>query len=123
MKIAVDFDGTIVTHEYPYIGKPVPHAIETLQELVSKGHEIILWTMRSGRELDKAVEYLRKNNIPLYGINENPKQKSWTLSPKAYAPIYIDDAALGCPLIYGIHSRPIVNWRMIRVLLIEKGVL
>ena len=33
MKIAVDFDGTIVEHAYPLIGKEIPFAIETLKRL------------------------------------------------------------------------------------------
>lgn len=31
MIIAVDFDGTIVEHKYPSIGKEIPFAIETLK--------------------------------------------------------------------------------------------
>ena len=31
--IAVDFDGTIVTHEYPKIGTELPFATETLKNL------------------------------------------------------------------------------------------
>ena len=33
MKIAVDFDGTIVEHRYPQIGKEIPFAIDTLKML------------------------------------------------------------------------------------------
>lgn len=36
MIIAVDFDGTIVTHEYPKIGKEIPFAIDTLKRLKAK---------------------------------------------------------------------------------------
>ena len=31
MNIAIDFDGTIVEHNYPAIGKEIPYAIETLK--------------------------------------------------------------------------------------------
>ena len=55
--IAVDFDGTIVTHEYPRIGRPVPGAIETMKEFLARGDKLILWTMRSGEELADAVRY------------------------------------------------------------------
>ena len=46
------------------------------------------------------------------GINEDPDQKEWTQSPKVYANLYIDDAALGCPLIFNpeLSDRPFVNW-------------
>jgi hypothetical protein len=108
--IAVDFDGTIVEHDYPNIGAPVPKAIETLRKLVDAGHNIILYTMRHDRGLADAIDYMTMNNIPLYGVNKNPTQEMWTESPKVYAEIYIDDAALGCPLIYPVNNRPYVDW-------------
>jgi hydroxymethylpyrimidine pyrophosphatase-like HAD family hydrolase len=110
--IAVDFDGTIVTHEYPRIGQPVPNCIPTLLALQHMGHKIILYTMRSGAQLEEAVQYLKDNRITPYGVNENPSQKSWTQSPKVYAHIYIDDAALGTPLVYNkdVCDRPWVDW-------------
>lgn len=115
MIIAVDFDGTCVTHRYPEVGEEIG-AAEILKRLVHAGHHIILFTMRSGKELDDAVQWFEKHEIPLFGVNENPTQKSWTSSPKPYAHIYIDDAALGCPLIYPDSGRPYVDWRMVRYL-------
>lgn len=97
MYIAVDFDGTCVTHEYPNVGRDIG-AVPVLKKLVDAGHKLILNTMRSGDELEDAIQWFNDNDIPLFGINENPTQKSWTASPKVYAHIYIDDAALGCPL-------------------------
>ena len=97
MIIAVDFDGTCTTHEYPRIGRDIG-AEPVLRRLVAAGHHIILWTMRSGRELEDAQQWFRTRNIPLFGVNRNPQQKSWTKSVKAHADLYIDDKALGCPL-------------------------
>ena len=111
--IAVDFDGTCVTHEYPKIGRNIG-AAPVLQRLVEHGAKLILWTMRSGQYLDDAVEWFKVNGIPLYGINENPEQKSWTSSPKAYAKCYIDDAAFGAPLLPGLKGeRPYINWAVV----------
>lgn len=111
MYIAVDFDGTCVTHEYPRVGKDIG-AVPVLKKLTDSGHLLILNTMRSGKELDDAVQWFIDNDIPLYGVNENPSQKSWTLSPKVYAHLYIDDAALGCPLKMdnAVSDRPFVDW-------------
>ena len=124
MYIAIDFDGTCVTHDYPRIGKDI-HAIPVLKKLVSNGHKLILNTMRSGKELDDAVNWFKENNIELFGINENPTQKRWTNSPKVYAHMYIDDAALGCPLlnIPEISDRPFVNWVSIEVTLSQMGII
>lgn len=118
MYIAVDFDGTCVTHEYPNIGKDIG-AVPVLKKLTDSGHKIILNTMRSGDKLKEAMQWFTDNNIPLYGANENPTQKSWTESPKVFANLYIDDAALGCPLIFdhAISSRPFVNWVMVEEIL------
>ena len=118
--IALDFDGTCVPHGYPEVGKDIG-AVPILKRLVDNGHQLILWTMRcdSGVESGKftsgltdAIKWFEDNDIPLYGIQRNPTQNTWTQSPKCYAQLYIDDAALGCPLIYDpkISDRPFVNW-------------
>lgn len=120
MIIAVDFDGTCTTHEYPEIGKSIG-AEEVLRELVAKGHKIILFTMRSGNELKESYDWFGINKIALYGVNTNPAQKEWTTSPKAYASLYIDDAALGCPtkVDKALSKRPFVDWIKVKELLIR----
>jgi hypothetical protein len=119
MFICVDFDGTIVDHAYPQLGKPVPYAIEWLQRFNSHGADIILFTMRSdikkqGLLLTEAVNYLQNNNVILYGVNENKSQNSWTKSPKAFGDFYVDDSAVGCPLIHPKgFIRPCVDWKKV----------
>jgi hypothetical protein len=140
MDICIDFDGTCVAHEYPDIGKDIG-AIPVLKELVEKGHRLILFTMRSDRKkkkkvdgqeviveenvLTEAVRWFADNGIPLYGVQKNPTQRFWTSSPKAYGHLYIDDAALGCPLILDDPNsdRPYIDWVRIREMLVENGVL
>jgi hypothetical protein len=125
MIIAIDFDGTIVEHNYPDIGRPVIGAIEYIKQFQNLGAKIILWTMRSdnddGPTLSSAVNYCLSKGIELYGINSNPTQNEWTSSPKAYANIYIDDAAIGCPLresaSYG--ARPYVDWDIVGPMVIK----
>ena len=95
MYICVDFDGTIVDHRFPEIGKPVPDAIKWLKRIHNAGGKLILYTMRSdgkmmGSLLTDAVNYLRSEGVELFGVNKNPTQESWTSSPKAYGEIYID---------------------------------
>lgn len=119
MIIAIDFDGTCVTHEYPKIGRDIG-AVKVLREIVRNNHKLILWTMRSGKHLEEAVNWFTHHDIPLFGVNENPQQKEWTQSPKAYAQLYIDDAALGIPLITPVgknEERPFVNWNKIYAIL------
>ncbi len=101
MEICIDFDGTCTTHEFPKVGKDIG-ATPVLKELVENGHQLSLFTMRSngtnGNFLDDAVNWFKNNGIKLYGIQYNPTQKDWTNSNKAYGQLYIDDAALGCPV-------------------------
>lgn len=126
--IGIDFDGTMVTHKYPAIGEPLDFAIETVIKLQEAGHKIILYTMRSGERLEQAVEYMEENLIDLYGINENKSQKHWTDSPKIFANLYIDDAALGTPMDFEDEDgnklpRGQVDWVGVEELLIERGFL
>lgn len=114
---AIDFDGTCVTHEYPKVGRDVG-AVAVLKRIVDEGGLLILWTMRSGEQLGDAANWFMDNGIPLYGIQRNPTQDIWTTSPKCYAQIYIDDAALGCPLRKGRkYERPYVNWYKVEKML------
>jgi hypothetical protein len=97
MKIAVDFDGTIVENKYPKIGKPKLFAFETLLELQKEGHLIILWTFRSGKQLEEAVEFCRDKGVEFYAVNKNYPEEKYdsTISRKIDADIYIDDKNLG----------------------------
>lgn len=130
MDIVIDFDGTVVTHAFPKVGKDIG-AVPVLKKLVEQGHRLILFTMRSnvenplsddpeihdqsGNYLDDAVSWFIENEIPLYGIQKNPTQDTWTTSPKAYGQLIIDDAALGCPMAYNkdISERPFVCWKSV----------
>lgn len=117
--ICVDFDGTIVRHEFPRIGEAVPLALETLRTLQERGHRLILWTMRDADYLIEAMQFLSDAGIRVFGVNKNPTANGrWTLSPKAYGHLYIDDAAVGCPLITpNDGGRPYVDWVAVQKLL------
>jgi len=98
MKIAVDFDGTIVEHRYPEIGKPMLFAFETLRELQKQQHDLILWTYRAGKELEEAVAYCEQNGIVFYAVNKNFPEEEFdeaTISRKINAEVYIDDRNVG----------------------------
>jgi hypothetical protein len=97
IKIAIDFDGTIVDHEYPEIGKEKLFAFQTLKELEKLGARLILWTFRTGKELDEAVEFCRKNGVEFYAVNKNYPEEIFdeTVSRKIDADIYIDDKNIG----------------------------
>ena len=131
MILNIDFDGTCVTHDFPRVGKEIG-AVPVLKRLVENGHQLILFTMRSDRKdkketndptiqdvtgefLTDAVNWFKKHDIPLYGIQTNPTQHNWTTSPKSYAELMIDDSSLGCPLRYDVDmsNRPFVDWEVV----------
>jgi hypothetical protein len=97
MIIAVDFDGTIVEHEYPKIGKEIPFAFETLKKLRDEGHELILWTYRAGEELDEAVDYCKQNGLEFFAVNASfpGDEVDMYNSRKINADIFIDDRNVG----------------------------
>lgn len=97
MIIAVDFDGTIVEHRYPDLGKEIPFALESLKLIQEQGHQLILWTYRAGKELDDAVGFCRENGLEFYAINKNYPEEVFDdcISRKINADIYIDDRNLG----------------------------
>lgn len=137
--IAIDFDGTVVTHEFPSVGKDIGAEV-VLKRMVSAGHRLILYTMRgnvtdntghsgdppvilNGNFLDDAIKWFSDREIPLHGIQTNPTQAAWTTSPKCYAHLYIDDAALGAPLTLNteLSVRPYIHWQEVENMLEMAG--
>jgi len=98
LKIAVDFDGTIVEHKYPEIGKEILFAFDTLRALQKQKHQLILWTYRTGKELYEAVEFCRANGIEFYAVNKSYPEEEFDeeySSRKIEADIFIDDRNIG----------------------------
>lgn len=102
MKIAVDFDGTIVENAYPKIGKPMTFAFETLKALQNKGHKLILWTYRDGKALEEAVDFCKDKGVQFYAINHSHPDEGLEykhyynkISRKIDADIFIDDRNIG----------------------------
>lgn len=114
-EVAVDFDGTVVDHQYPNIGADVPKAVETLKDMTRLGYRLILYTMRSDAKLFEAVSWYKTRGIDLYAIQKNPTQATWTNSNKCYAELYIDDAAFGAPLVdIPGFKRSCIDWLKVR---------
>ena len=99
MTIAVDFDGTIVTHEYPNIGREIPFAVQTLKMLQDDGHKLILWTVREGDLLRDAIQWCKEKGLEFYAANkdypEEEEQNNNHYSRKLKADIWIDDRNIG----------------------------
>lgn len=100
MRIAVDFDGTIVENQYPAIGVEKPHAIKVLKQLAAEGDDIILWTARSGPLLQDAVDWCESQGLKFFAVNSNyhmcvDHQNGFKGSRKIHADIFIDDSIIG----------------------------
>ncbi|MBR5060664.1 MAG: hypothetical protein IKX24_00805 [Prevotella sp.] len=99
MIIAVDFDGTIVDHQYPKIGAERPHATEVLRKLMDDGHKLILWTVREGPLLEEAINWCMERGVQFSSINESiyTDHREHAPSRKLHADIFIDDCNIGGP--------------------------
>jgi len=96
--VAIDFDGTIVEDNYPEIGKLLPQAKESIQEIKELGTTIVIWTCRMDDKAEQAKEFLTKNEIPFDYFNENTDERKRFYgndSRKISADIYIDDRGAG----------------------------
>lgn len=98
MTIAIDFDGTIVTHRYPRMGEERPFAIATLKRLISDGHRLVLWTVREGELLDEAVAWCKERGVEFYAVNRDypeEEKEHQGFSRKVKVDLFIDDRNLG----------------------------
>ena len=110
MTIAVDFDGTIVEHRYPQIGKEIPFATETLKRLMNDGHKLILWTVREGELLDDAVKWCEERGVRFYAVNRDFDDDDLDqnhFSRKIKARYFIDDRNVGGLPDWGVIYRMI----------------
>ena len=115
--IAVDFDGTIVDHKFPEIGDGCPGALMCLRQWKAMGIKLILWTMRDKDYLEDAVRWCKERGLEFDAVNEGIDDSEWTTSNKAYANVYIDDMAIGCPMV---DSRRMVDWSKVGPMVDER---
>jgi hydroxymethylpyrimidine pyrophosphatase-like HAD family hydrolase len=97
LKIAVDFDGTIVEDRYPGIGKPQLFVFETLKALQQQQYQLILWTVREGQSLQEAVDFCKKHGVEFYAVNKNYPEEELEpgQSRKLIVDFFIDDRNIG----------------------------
>jgi len=95
--IAIDFDGTIVEDAYPKIGKPMIFAFETMKKLQSEGHRLILWTYRTEKKLQEAVDFCKQQGLEFYAINKSYPEEEFDgkISRKINATFFVDDRNIG----------------------------
>ena len=123
MIIAVDFDGTIVEHRYPSIGKELPFAIDTLRKLAEEGHRLILWTVREGKYLEEAVEFCRSRGLEFYAINKDYPEEERShdnFSRKLKVDLFIDDRNVGGLPDWGLIYRMVKEKKSYRDVLLEE---
>lgn len=88
--IAIDFDGTItLPSPYPITGKIRIEAIEVIKR-IQKKYKILLWTLRTDKDLEEAVQLLKGYGIEFDYISRLPNQKD-----KPKVKYFIDDRNLG----------------------------
>lgn len=98
MIIAIDFDGVLCEDHFPLIGPPKVQVVELVDQLIDEGNEVILWTSRTGAELEMAIAWCESVGLHFCAINENAPsniEQYKRIYPngtrKVYADIYVDD--------------------------------
>lgn len=110
MIIAIDFDGTIVEHRYPLIGRPIPFALDTLKQFQIENHRLILWTVREGALLKEAIDYCKLNGLCFYACNANfPEEDRSIAARKLKADMFIDDRSFGGLPDWGVIYQAVRN--------------
>lgn len=125
MTIAIDFDGTIVEHRYPEIGKELPFATETLRMLIADRHKLILWSVREGELLDEAIEWCRERGVEFYAVNRDYPEEQGTSNNNHYSrklkvDVFIDDRNLGGLPDWGTIYRMITEHKTYQDIIMEK---
>ena len=95
--IAVDFDGTLCTNAYPRIGYPIFYVMDYVKKRQAAGDILILWTCRTGKDLDDAVRWCAARGLRFDYVNENAKENTAEYQNdcrKVFADVYIDDKAM-----------------------------
>ncbi len=106
MRIYLDFDGTVVEHNFPAIGAENPNAIHVISLLQKAGHNIVLNTYRADIDISYVQEALSfLNSHPQLSMSiENYLPKKIDPKPfdlviaKTANQLYIDDISEGIPL-------------------------
>lgn len=115
MVIAFDFDGTLVKDEFPRIGEPLQEGLDLMRKLIEEDVEVVLFTVRSGKYLMEAVNFLNSQGITDFFVNQNAQPVSD--SPKVYYDVIFDDRAFGTPLIRKPGEKPYVDWGRVLAIL------
>lgn len=129
MKILLDFDGTVVEHAFPKMGRVNFGCFEIIKKLQDTGHSIILNTYRADigeKELESAISVIENSWMFLKDKTNEDNfeiELSEILQNKIHPPkfdmddfirnreIFIDDMSYGVPLKPCVMERGVmVDW-------------
>jgi len=109
MLISVDFDSTIFVDGYPFVGDPLPGAIDTINRWYNNGHTITINTCREDVYAESAILALEEHGCKYSFFNQNDPLRTakYGYDPrKIGSDIVIDDRCIWF-LLNG------VDWRVI----------
>ncbi len=117
MILALDFDGTICEHDYPNIGAERELAIYVIKCLLQHGHEVIIWTCRTGNREMEAKDWLNQRGVFPTTINKNTVNNLCMFhgvdNRKVFANMYVDDKSFP----------PFTDWDDLLKYLCDNGIL
>ncbi len=123
--LAIDFDATLAEHQFPRIGPEVPEAINWCKVFQKLDAKLILWTVRQdgpkmGDVRTAAVNWCKDRGLVFDAVNNDLAVYQFDQGNKIYAHIYIDDAALGCPVIWTPSGARVVDWSKVGPMVVER---
>lgn len=87
MQIIIDLDGTICTEEKTYsraLAKPLPGAVEKLNQLYEQGHTLIIYSARTWMEYEMTADWLAKHGFRYHQL----------VLGKPVGDVWLDDRAI-----------------------------
>jgi hypothetical protein len=133
MRIYLDFDGTVVEHNFPAVGNENPNAINVISLLQKAGHNIVLNTYRADIDISYVQEALSfLNSHPQLSVPiENYLTKKLDPKPfdlviaKSANQLYIDDISEGIPLCRNkvLEFGMMVDWIEVEKILRSKKII
>lgn len=137
LTIYLDFDGTVVEHMYPRIGRCNKGWVDVIRKLQNAGHDIIFNTQRienPNSSFDEAYDFInnkyKKCNIDIIDLDPITKHTNRKIQPTAYDwnlikqtnELFIDDISFGIPMKKASISHiNMVDWKKLDIDFIKNG--
>lgn len=95
--VSVDFDGTLFEEDWPNVGLKIGYIHDVINYCYKQGYIIVLNTLREGKVLEKALQFIELFEVPIHLVNVNVPHRviKYNNARKLGYDIHIDDRNAG----------------------------